>query len=57
MPVFNEKEALDKFDSKEENAVVEIPSEIIDDVDDDWPMNPDEEQDFIDKTLAAREGQ
>ena len=57
MPVFNEAEALEKFDSKEENAIVEIPPEIIDDIDDDWPMSPEAEQDFIDKAIAAKEGQ
>ena len=57
MPVFNEADYLEKFDGKEENAIVEIPPEIVDDVDDDWPMSPEEEQDFIDRTVAAREGQ
>ena len=57
LPVFNEKEALDKFDAKEENAIVEIPPEIVDDIDDDWPMSVEEEQDFIDRTLASREAQ
>ena len=56
MPVFNEAEFLEKFDSKEENAIVEIPPEIVEDVDDDWPMSTEEEQEFIDETLAAREG-
>ena len=57
MPVFNEAEALEKFDSKEENAIVEIPAEIVDDIDDDWPMSQEEEQEFIDKAIAAKEGQ
>ena len=56
MPIFNEADYLDKFDSKEENAIVEIPPEIVDDIDDDWPMSPEEEQDFIDRSIAAREG-
>ena len=57
MPVFNEAEYLEKFDSKEENAIVEIPPPIVEDVDDDWPMSLEEEQEFIDRTVAAREGQ
>ena len=54
-PVFDEKDALAKFDEKEENAIVEIPPEIIDDIDDDWPMNAEEEADYVDRVLASRE--
>ena len=56
MPFFDENEHLSKFDEKEENAVVEIPPEIIDDIDDDWPMNAEEENEFIDRILASRDG-
>ena len=54
-PVFDEDEALAKFDEKEENAIVEIPDEIVDDIDDDWPMNADEENEYVDRVLASRE--
>lgn len=50
-PIFDEKEALSKFDGKEENAIVEIPKAIVDDIDGDWVMTPEEEQDFIDRTI------
>jgi len=50
-PIFDEKEALSKFDAKEENAIVEIPKAIVDDIDGDWVMTPEEEQDFIDRTI------
>lgn len=55
-PVFNQQAALERFDEKEENAIVEIPNEIIDDIDDDWPMTQEEETEFIDRALASREG-
>ena len=47
-PVFDEKDALAKFDEKEENAIVEIPPEIIDDIDDDWFASLDREFSDID---------
>lgn len=53
-PVFDEAGELAKFDEKEENAIVEIPAEIINDIDDDWPMTPDDEQDYIDRVLDSR---
>jgi len=52
--VFDEVDTLAKFDEKEENAVVEIPDEIVNDTDDDWPMTEAEEQDYIDKVLDQR---
>ena len=54
-PIFNQEEALAKFDAKEENAIVIIPAEIIDDIDADWPMTTEEESELIDRTLASRE--
>lgn len=54
-PEFNEVEFLAKFDEKEENAIVQIPNEIVSDVDGDWPMTNDEEQSFIDRTLNGHE--
>lgn len=56
-PIFNEVEAFGKFDAKEENIIVQIPAEIKQDVDDDWPMSSEEEQEFVERTLASREGQ
>ena len=53
-PVFNEAEALKKFDEKDENIVLVIPNEVVDDVDDDWPMTAQEEQDYIDQLLDAK---
>ena len=53
-PVFNEAEALKKFDEKDENAVLVIPAEVVDDVDDDWPMTAEEEQSYIDQVLDSR---
>ena len=53
-PVFDEFDTLAKFDEKEENAVVEIPDEIVNDTDDDWPMTAEEEQEYIDRVLDQR---
>lgn len=53
-PVFNEAEALKKFDEKDENIVLVIPNEVVDDVDDDWPMTAQEEQDYINQLLDAK---
>ena len=50
-PVFNEAEALAKFDKKEENHVVQIPKEVVNDVDDDWPMSPEQETEYIDRVI------
>ena len=47
-PFFNEADAFKKFDEKDENVVHVIPSEVVDDIDDDWPMTPQEEQEYID---------
>lgn len=54
-PVFDEEECFAKFDEKEENAIVEIPDEIVNQVDDDWPMLESEKDDLVDKVLASRE--
>ena len=54
-PEFNETESLAKFDDREENAIVKIPGEIVSDIDADWPMTPDEEHDFIERTLNVAE--
>ena len=50
-PVFNEAQVLETFDAKEENAIVQIPPEVIDDIDDDWPMNAEQEKQFLDNIL------
>ena len=53
-PVFDEVGALKLFDEKEENAIVPIPDEVVDDIDDDWPMTQEEEQKYIDDILDSR---
>ena len=50
-PVFNEAQILEAFDAKEENAIVQIPPEVVDDIDDDWPMNAEQEKQFLDNIL------
>lgn len=47
LPVFNEAEVLAKFDDKEENAIVQIPKEVAQEHDDDWPMDKDTEVNLI----------
>lgn len=54
-PVFDEAEALARFDERDENAVVEIPAEVVPQVDEDWPMTADEEKELINKILAERD--
>jgi len=44
-PIFEEQEHFDKFD--EENPPIEIPEEIPVEVDNDWPMNEEEEEALI----------
>jgi hypothetical protein len=53
--VFDEAGVLKKFDDKEENAIVEIPDEIQNQVDDDWKMGDKEREDFIDRVLQSRD--
>jgi len=55
-PVFNEQAALKKFDDKEENAVVVIPKEVVNDIDDDWPMTDAEEKNLVDQAIDHRNG-
>ena len=54
--MFDEKENFRIFDEKEENEVVEIPDPIIDQIDDDLPMNETDREDFIDRALSSRDG-
>lgn len=56
-PVFNEAEALKKFDERDENAVSVIPAEVVDDIDDDWPMTAEDEKTYIDQVLEQRAAQ
>jgi hypothetical protein len=42
LPVFNLQEVCDKFD--DENPPIEIPDEVVDDIDNDWVLT-EEEQD------------
>lgn len=55
-PFFDEEESLRKFDEKEENAILVIPAEVVNDIDDDWPMTEQEETAFLDRELEARLG-
>ena len=53
-PEFDEEGALKLFDEKEENAIIPIPDEVVDEIDDDWPMTQEEEQKYIDDILDSR---
>ena len=53
MPVFDQKEAQDKFD--DENPEIVIPPEVKHDIDNDWVLTEDEEQDHIAQYWAAKE--
>lgn len=55
-PVFDEEEAFQRFDEREENAIVEIPDEVVDQIDDDWKLSENEEADLIAAYLASKEG-
>jgi len=55
MPEFDEAEAGEKFD--EENPEVEIPDEIIDDINNDWMLEPDEREALIAKYFTAKDGE
>ena len=55
MPEFDEAEAGEKFD--EENPEVEIPEEIVDDINNDWVLEPDEREALIAKYFAAKDGE
>jgi len=52
-PKFEEAEHFDKFD--EENPPIEIPAEVAVEVDNDWPMNEEEEEALIAQFWAAKE--
>ena len=45
MPLFNQKEAADKFD--EDNPEVEIPPEVVDEIHNDWVLTEEEESKLI----------
>ena len=45
MPLFNQKEAADKFD--EDNPEVEIPPEVVDEIQNDWVLTEEEESKLI----------
>ena len=53
MPEFDEAEQAEKFD--DENPEVEIPDEIIDDIDNDWVLTEEENEALISKYLAGKE--
>ena len=52
-PVFDEAGEFAKFDAKEENEIVQIPPAVVDDIDDDWPMNAQQEKEFLDNVLQV----
>ena len=54
MPEFNEQDAVEKFD--EENPEVEIPDEIIDDINNDWVLTEEENEALIAKYFADKSG-
>ena len=54
-PVFDPTEHFEKFD--EDNPPIVIPAEIPIEVDNDWPMTPEEEEELIVNFWAAKEGQ
>jgi len=45
LPEFVAEEYLEKFD--EDNPEIYIPDEVVDDIDNDWPMTEDEEAELI----------
>ena len=53
LPEFNEEETLEKFD--DENAEIEIPDEVIDDVYNDWVLSEDEEAQLVNDYWASKE--
>jgi hypothetical protein len=52
LPVFDPRETLEKFD--EENPDIEIPSEIVDDIDNDWVLDETEAEVVIAAYWSAR---
>ncbi len=52
MPVFNREEYLHKW--LEDNPVIEIPPMVIDDKDNDWYLNPEDEEAVIHAYYAAK---
>ena len=55
LPEFNETEACERFD--EENPEVEIPDEIVDDVNNDWVLTEEENDALIAKYFADKSGE
>ena len=55
LPEFDEVEAGEKFD--EENPEVEIPDEIVDDINNDWILDDAEKDALIAKYFAAKDGE
>ena len=53
MPVFNTEEFLTKWE--EENPAVVIPPEVVDDLDKDWILTEEEEEQIIAQYFSARE--
>jgi len=51
-PVFNREEYLAKW--VEDNPVIEIPAEVVEDVDNDWELEEEEEDNLIRAWLEAR---
>ena len=52
LPVFDRKEAEEKFD--DENPEIIIPPEIVDDIDNDWQLDEEEREAIITQFLAAK---
>lgn len=46
---------MEKFD--EENPEIYIPDEVVDDIDNDWPMDEDAETELINAYWAAKSGE
>ena len=55
MPEFDEAEAGEKFD--EENPEVEMPSEISDDLNNEWVIDEAETEALIAKYFAVKDGE
>ena len=55
LPEFNEAEAGERFD--EENPEVEIPDEIVDDINNDWVLTEEESEALIAKYFADKTGE
>ena len=55
LPEFNESEAAERFD--DENPEVEIPDEIVDDINNDWVLTEEENEALIAKYFADKSGE